>query len=350
MNREIENFPYLHGVEVGRNKNRLGMIWAWERFPRLVELGMGRSERDVLVALMAHTKIGEGNQAWPSQRALMKAAGRGHSTLNAALDNLESARIIHREKRPLPQTTLYRIIPEQDGHIWERIVRKSNSSENGVVKKPNTDSPETGVSIVQKPDTDSPETGHEQVYLTSELKQVKLTSEQQQVNSNKCIAAAAETGKPVQVEQETGKPVRGKQQTVAASRFSPAIRKPKQLPAQPAQLNPEQEAARHLFEVLGEPRNHRSDYQNTWPADLRRLLSKHDLETIKLGISWAIEDSGFWKQWLQRAKNPAAYTVEKFDSWLNQRAEESEQASRKPASQQANRKPEADYGFEYWEP
>ncbi|MBB6144736.1 hypothetical protein HNQ77_002692 [Silvibacterium bohemicum] len=317
----------LHGVVVGQDRHRTGMIWAWERLPRLVELGMDRAERDALMAIMAFTKIGDGTEAWPSQKSLVQLSGLKKSALNEALANLEQAQIIKREVRPRPQNTRYKVLPEQNGLVWKQVVRSTDTPGDGVsarrnirqtdidtpgdgvsarrnIRQTDIDTPRGGVSILRQTDIDTPRGGHEQVYLTSGVKQVyptRATAGRSPEDSEPSIRVNQEMEEPTEpltstrgkfgavmqrpktVLRPTGKFATG-QTTTPAQSSKPAQTVP------PVQSTPEQELANWYFRLIGKPSREAGASRTTWAPIFRSLIDEYGTERIKLTAEYGDAD------------------------------------------------------------
>jgi hypothetical protein len=118
----------LYGSVVGEKANGVAVLWAWEQLPSLEALGMGRSERDVLMALMSFThRITEGTEAWPSRKTLQRMSGLSRTEVRRSLDNLELAEVIRSSRRYAGEgnaSSLYTIRPEIDGHKWQELPGK----------------------------------------------------------------------------------------------------------------------------------------------------------------------------------------------------------------------------------
>lgn len=290
---------------------------ALEAGPRLDDIGCTAGDRLVLIALArrANDKL----ECWPGKGALAGEAGVGASTVTRAVDRLESAGVIVVTPRD-DDSNHYRILPEIDGHSWVVPGVKMNPVQND----PCQNEPR-GVSEWNHPPVSKrhdPPCQNDTLIITSKEEQFKEEQERTTTVSAASLLSTQEVkqvrkpAKPKTVLNGTGKYANGFQSSPGATSPTPP--------------NPGQEAANHLFEMLGEPSSYKQAVKTSWPGTLSPLVQRHSLDLVKALITWAIMESNYWLEWLEKARDPAAKTVEKFDQWLTQRANATERAARRP--------------------
>lgn len=338
------NPPMWNGVPLDKGVNRSALQWAWQQGPRLVELGMRGSERDVLMAIAAHTKLDGGNEAWPSQDAIVQMSTSGKTAVVEALYWLEKAGVIKRQKRR-PLNTIYRITPQTGSHKWDPVNRKaaecslsecskSDSSESEH-SDPEHYSSESGLSNVRNPAFHRPDSEHEQEKRTREVKQEKETGEPSS-------RSAADRSSPVGLSKQGINPDDLDDVPVQSAKRKLILNPTGKFSGQPQTSNPDpaQEFASWFYSLIGSPAREAKAARTVWARTLHPLLDHYGMETIKAIITWASENE-FWTDKLCRKRGDSAeHALDKFDTWSSQRADESErQILKKPRQSSGVYKP-----------
>lgn len=107
--------------------NLLGLAWAWQRGPRLRELGMGRGAHEFLMSLAAHTDFNEQTgKSHPGEDTIAAETGFSESGTKLALSRLKEAGVV-KVVRVGGRNNHYTIQPERDGHTWQPVERQGQS-------------------------------------------------------------------------------------------------------------------------------------------------------------------------------------------------------------------------------
>jgi hypothetical protein len=340
MSDPVEQKGYWNGVKLRPGVNRSAMQWAWEQGKRLLDLGMKRGERDVLMAIAVHTKLDGGNEAWPSRPTICAMAGLEETRVRQCVANLHRAGVIRHTPRPRPQNHLYLIRPEINGHRWvtPSLSHSMTQSEYDLVRV----DPLTQCALI--PDSVRFDPG------LSQGEQEKVTGEVEQENPTSELAAGRmdepnskndeqETEDHESAEQPNQSPAKNPKRnlpmtnlpiqqgvTTTAGSMSPT-------PAQtsnpsPARPTPAQELANWFYAMIGSPKREAEAARTTWALILQPLLQGRELELVKQTMTWASQNE-FWGDKLAYDHiDSAKKAVEKFAMWLTQRADEAEKAAR----------------------
>lgn len=326
------NPPMWNGVPLDKGVNRWALQWAWQQGPRLVELGMRGSERDVLMAIAAHTRLDGGNEAWPSQDVIIRLSISRKTAVVEALYWLEKAGVIKRQTRR-PLNTIYRIIPETDTYKWVLVSRKasdsllsecsdSDSSESERSESEHYSS-KSGLSNVRNPVFHSSDSEHEQENRTRVVEQEKETGEPSSWSAADRSASVDRGKQEIHPDDPDApvQPAKRKLTLTPTGKFS----------SQPQTSNPDpaQELASWFFILIGSPAREAKAANTVWAGTLRPLIDEYGIETVKVVITWA-SDSTFWRDKLcRRDRDSAEHALDKFPTWSNQRADEAERQTRK---------------------
>jgi hypothetical protein len=136
---------------------------------------------------------------------------------------------------------------------------------------------------------------------------------------------AGETGNPSKLDSarqdkkttaKTGAPVsepgtKAKTNSVAVEEAVPVAPQPQEsLAPSPSPTAPDvsqDRLARHYFEQLGQPAEHRKAARLTWPSIFKELLQVYSETDLVSAMEWAFDDDFWFSKLDQPSKNPAAY-------------------------------------------
>jgi hypothetical protein len=148
-----------------------------------------------------------------------------------------------------------------------------------------------------------------------------------------------QTPKPVKPEptvQAPAKPVKQRPALKPTGKYA-AGQPVNQAASQPTPITPAQELADWYFELIGSPRREAQAAKTTWASTFNSLISDRGIDLVKQVMTWASENL-YWSDKLALDYGDSAKLVaSKFSMWLDQRAADSERASRskKPAQSSA---------------
>jgi hypothetical protein len=97
-----------------------------------VEIGLGRNEHAVLMALAYHTGLDGSNTAWPAQTTIARMAGISIRAIRNSLRRLEASGAIE-TAYTVGKGSSYRITPEMDGHEWQKTPAQRAALDRGRV-------------------------------------------------------------------------------------------------------------------------------------------------------------------------------------------------------------------------
>lgn len=111
--------------------------WIWR------ESNLQLNERAVMSALVLRSDAD--GRCWPSLTTLTRESGLARSTVADVLNKLEHQRLLQRDRRPIPASTIYTVLIPGPG--------------SGLVR--HADGPRDGLAVVRQADAGSPVPGHE---------------------------------------------------------------------------------------------------------------------------------------------------------------------------------------------
>lgn len=310
--------------------NRVALAWAWQMMPRLRELGLDDLDHKVLMSLAAHTGLDGKNEAWPGQETIAAETGVKLRRVTSAIKRLRSSAVISATKIPGTNSNRYVILPEIGEHKWVSRIPCS-SAQNAVMHRMRDSDACRALPVTHGVRDISAQNAHEQEHLTGALEQEqgkgasvdgRLVGRSapvgQEINPDDLNDTPAQPAKP-----KPAQPAKPKLTLTPTGKFS----------GQPQTSNPDpaQELASWFHHLIGSPAREAKAAKTVWAGTLRPLIDEYGMETVKAAITWA-SDSTFWPDKLcRRDGDSAEYALDKFSTWLDQRANEAERRIRKPA-------------------
>ena len=289
------------GIWINFTAQKLVQVCAGE----LRKRKLGPVDMMVLLAIVRHFPAGQ-MQGWVAYPTIADEASCGERTAFNAVKRLLKAGVLKKSGRDRGGENLYQLLLS-DGNYRQGLERIALGA--------------------GAPDASAPCTSCTQEETTEEIGEETSTERQS-------VSSAGRSASPIQIRQEiTHDNLDDSKSAQSVRQLKPTGKYAGKLPGRRVKSEAA-ELAEWFFDLIGQPEKERLNAEKEWPGTLAPLLQGRDLQTVKDVIAWAYADS-FWEPRLRSkpARYSAEYVLDKFGTWLHQRANEAERAARKPKPQ-----------------